>query len=693
MPSKTATGASEGRRVRGVCPLDCPDGCSWLVGVDGSGRAVSISGDRSHPFTAGALCGKVSRFLDAIYDPERLLHPLVRVGSKGQGRFERVTWDDALAKVAGGLRGAIESHGPEAVLPVFHGGTMGAIQGWSLGLRLFRALGASQLLANMCSPASLAAAEHTLGATVGYDPEDIVHARLVVLWGTNTLTSNVHQWKFVLEARARGAHIVAVDPLRTDTAARCDEHLAPLPGTDGALALGLMRVVLDEHAEDREWLARHTVGWPQLEARLGEWPVERAAAVCGLDPAVVVALGRRVAITRPTAIRTGLGLQRHGGAFAAVRTILAIPAVTGDWRHPGGGALASTEGHFAHVSVAEPPDMPVPAARVIANSRLGEALTELRDPPVGAIVVFDFNPAASSPNQNRVREGLARNDLFTVVLEQRLTDTTDYADVVLPVTMQPEHMDIISGYGQNYLAWNEPAIEPPGECRSNNDVFRAIAGALGLEHARLYDGDLALARQILDSDACRARGITLETLREKGWMRAAGFERGTAPFAAGGFPTPSGKVELWCDRLATGSCDPLVGYTAPYEVTDAERARRYPFALVTPAARFFLNSTFGSLDWHRRKFGPPRVHVHPEDAARRELLDGAPVRVVNNRGAFEAELVVTDAARPGVAFAYKTPWLKLADDGANPNATTPDRDGDLIGAPTFHDNRVAIEPI
>jgi anaerobic selenocysteine-containing dehydrogenase len=679
--------------VRGACPLDCPDTCAWQVTVE-DGRAVELRGDREHPFTRGALCGKVDHYLDALHSPDRLLHPLRRIGAKGEGRFERISWDEAIELVADGLRGAIERHGTESILPYYYAGTMGDIQGWTFGPRLFAALGASRLDTTICAAAAQAALNATLGGSVGYDPEDLPHARLVVLWGASLLSANVHQWRFVLEARKRGAHVVTIDPIRTDTAARSDEHLAPLPGTDAALALGLMRAVLDEGAEDRDWLERHTVGWPELDARLREWPVERAAAVCGLDEPAVRGLGRRLATTRPTAIRLGLGLQRHGGAAAAIRAICAVPAVTGDWRHVGGGVLSMTSGHYplARKRVAFPSDLPMPAARTINMSRLGEALTALDDPPVAALVVFDANPAAANPNQGRVRQGLARADLFTVVLEQRLTDTADFADVVLPATMQPEHLDIQSGYGHLYVAWNEPAVDPPGECLPNTEIFRRIAAALGLDHPRLRDSDLDLAHQLLDTEACRKAGITAERLRERGWMRV-GFPRGTAPFANGGFPTPSGKVELWSSALERKGHDPLVGYVPPHEAADPELAERYPLVLLAPASRFYVNSTFASIPWHRRKTGPPRVHLHPEDAVARGLETGDPIRVWNGRGSFLAEAVVDDAARPGVPFTFKTQWPKLSPGGANVNATTPERDTDLGGGPTFHDNRVEIEAV
>ena len=430
--------------VRGFCPLDCPDTCAWHVEVDEAGRMTRLRPDMQHPITAGALCGKVSRYLDAVNGPDRLLHPLRRVGPKGSGAVVRIGWDEAIERVAAGLQRSLDQAGPESILPYYFAGTMGLVQGWTLGPRLFRHLGASRLLTTICSAAYTAAAQHTLGASVGYDPEDLAHARLVLLWGMNPLNAAVHQWKFISQARARGAHVVAIDPIRTDSAARCDEHVAPLPGTDGALALGLMRAVLDAGAADRPWLAAHTVGWPSLEERLADWPVERAAEICGLDVGVVRSLGSRLAETRPTAIRVGLGLQRHGGAGAACRAILAIPALTGDWRHVGGGVVGSTGGlqPFALDQTVEPADMPAPPARSINMSRVGEALSALDNPPILAMVVFNANPAASNPNQRLLRKGLEREDLFTVVLEQRLTDTAGYADVVLPVTMQPEHLDL-----------------------------------------------------------------------------------------------------------------------------------------------------------------------------------------------------------------------------------------------------------
>jgi anaerobic selenocysteine-containing dehydrogenase len=674
----------------GACPLDCPDTCVWQLTVD-DGRAVEIRGDHDHPFTRGALCGKVNRYLDAVNGPDRLTSPLVRVGEKGVGptAFRQATWDEAVARVAAGLRASIERDGPEAVLPYYFAGTMGHVQGWTMGPRLFAHLGASRLGTTICTAAASAALRSVYGGAVGFEPESVVDARLILVWGANLVSTNLHQWPFVQQARARGAHVVAIDPLRTDTAARCDEHVAPLPGTDAALALGLMRHVLDAGAADEEWLAAYTVGWPELAARLGEWPVERAAAECGLDADVVRRLGDRIATTRPMAVRVGLGLQRHRGAGQAVRAICALPLVTGDFRHPGGGALCMTSGHHPvnEGRVARPADLPTPYARTVNMSRLAAVLTGEADPPVTSLVVFDANPAATAADQTRLLAGLRRADLFTTVLEQRWTDTCDYADVVLPATMQPEHLDLHSSYGHHYTTLNLPATRPPGQALPNTEIFRRIAAALGLDHPRLRDSDEELARQLL-----RGTPVTFEELRERTYARTTGVAVGDAPYAAGGFPAPGGRARLVDPGLARQGVDPLVGYTPPGEAADARLAERFPLVLLAVAGRFLMNSTFASLPWHARRTGPPLVHLHPADAAARGLADGDAVRVHNDRGAFLAAVAVDDATRPGVAFTYKAYWARRSPGGTTVNAVTAVRDTDLGGGPTFHDTRVEVEP-
>jgi anaerobic selenocysteine-containing dehydrogenase len=679
------------RIVNGACPLDCPDTCAWQIEVE-DGRAVRMRGRRDHPYTRGALCGKVNRYLEALHAPDRLTTPLRRVGAKGEGAFQPIDWDEAIGLAAEGIRTAIDRDGPASVLPYYYAGTLGQVQGWSLGQRLFHHLGATRIQRTICTGAASAALKATTGRPVGFDPEDLGSARLILVWGANLLTSNLHQWHFALAAQAAGAHLVCVDPLPTDTAARCDEHVQLLPGTDAALAMGLMAGVLERGAADEAWLEAHAEGWPELRARLGEWSTARAAAICGLPLAQVDALADRIAATRPTAIRLGLGLQRHAGAGAAIRAIIALSAIAGDYRLVGGGGLCMTAGRFDAVArdLDEPADLPMPPARSINMSRLAEALTDPDlEPPFRALVVWDANPAATVPDQARALRGLARDDLHVTALEHRLTDTARYADVVLPATMQPEHVDIHDSYGHHYLTWNEPAVEPPPGCLPNTEIFRRLAAALDLDHPRLFDDDLELARQHIDTDEARARGITVESLREAGYARVDDL-RGTPPHAEGSFPTPSGRMRLLCPELEELGIDPLVGYTPPAEAADGDLAERYPLVLLTPATRFFLNSTFADIPAHRRLAGAPAVHLHADDAAARGIRDGDLVRVANDRGAFEVPALIHPLARPGVAWAYKAYWMS-AEGGPNVNATTAVRDADMGGSPTFHDNRVEIE--
>ncbi len=676
------------RIVNGACPLDCPDTCAWQIEVE-DGRAVRMRGRRDHPYTRGALCGKVNRYLEALYAPDRLTTPLRRVGAKGEGRFEEIDWDEAIALAADGIRATIDRHGPEAVMPYYYAGTLGVVQGWSLGQRLFAHLGATRMWGTICTGAASAATRSVTGRPLGPDPEDLVHSRLIIVWGGNLLTSNMHQWHFVQEARNAGAHVVCIDPLPTDTASRCDEHVQLLPGTDAALAMGLMRVVLDAGAADEEWLGAHTDGWPALRERLGTWSAARAAAICGIPEHVVEGLGRRIATTRPTAIRTGLGLQRHAGAGQAIRTILALSAIAGDYRHVGGGGSVMTAGRFDPVTsdLEAPADLPTSPARTINMSRLAEAVTEA-DPPLHALVVWDSNPASTVPDQIRLRRGLTRDDLHLTVLEQRLTDTTLFADVVLPATMQPEHWDIHPSYGHHYLTLNTPAVDPHPGCLTNTEIFRRLASALGLDHPRLFDDDETLMRQFIDTDGARARGITLERLREDGYARVDDI-RGTAPHATGGFATPDGRMRLVDPTLAEGGVDPVPDYEPPAEAGDPELAARFPLQLITPAARFFLNSTFSDLPGHLGMVGEPTVWLHADDAAARGIAAGDVVEVANDRGAFRALAAVHPQARPGVAWAHKAHAPRLHG-GTNVNATTAVRDADMGGSPTFHDNRVEV---
>ena len=678
------------RIVNGACPLDCPDTCAWQIDVE-DGRAVRMRGRKDHPYTRGALCGKVNRYLDAVYAPDRLTVPMRRIGEKGEGKFQEIDWDEAIGLTAAALQQTIDRHGPEAILPYYYAGTLGAVQGWSLGQRLFKHLGATRLFTTICTGAATAAMDVTIKRPVGLDPEDFVHSKLILIWGANLLSSNMHQWHFIHEAQRNGAHVVAIDPLPTDTAMRCDQHLQLLPGTDGALAMGLMGELLAAGACDEEWLAECSVGWPELRERLADWNAARAAEICGLDVAEVQGLADRMITTRPTAIRMGLGLQRHGGAGAAYRAIVILGAVTGDFRHVGGGVLPETAGRFDDITIdlEEPAGLELPAARTINMSRLAEALTDTeQSPQVHALVVWNTNPAATVPDQMRAQRGFRRDDLHLTVLEHRMTDTAMFADVLLPATMQTEHLDIHASYGHHYLTLNLPAIDPIGECLPNTEIFRRLASALGLSHPRLHDSDEELIRQFIDTDLARSRGITFESLSETGYARVDDI-RGTAHHAHGNFPTADGKLHITVPALADQGLDPIPGYTPSFEGADATLAERFPLILITPAQRFFLNSTFADLPGHLKMTGQPTVFLSADDAAERGIEDGDLVEVANDRGAFTCAAVVHPLARNGVAWSYKAYWAKDGG-GSNVNATTPVRDADMGGSPTFHDNRVEV---
>jgi len=691
----------EERIVRGACPHDCPDTCAMLVTIRREGeawRAVEVRGDPDHPVTRGFLCTKVDRYVERTYHPERLLHPLRRVGAKGEGRFERCSWDEALDLVAAGLRRAIAAHGPQSVLPYSYAGTMGLVQSSSMDRRFFHRLGASRLDRTICSEAGMVGMQMTLGQNLGTDTEAVGQAQLVLIWGSNTLTSNPHLWPFVREARVRGAEVVAIDPLTTRTTRQCDRHLMIRPGTDAALALGMMHVLFAEGLADRDYLARHTVGAAELEARAAEYPPKRVAAICELDQAEIVRLARAYGAAKPAFIRVNYGLQRHYGGGMAVRTIGCLPAVAGHWRFPGGGVqLSSSPAHKFDRRALERPDLIPPGTRTVNMTRLAEALLEpdagLGGPPVAAMVVYNSNPGAVAPDRVRVRRGLAREDLFTAVLEHFLTDTARYADVVLPATTQLEHWDVHLSYGHLYVTLNQPSIAPVGEALPNSEIFRRLAARMGFDDPMFRDSDEDLIRQALGSGHPNMAGITVEALKQKGWVRLA-LPSPFVPYAEGGFPTPSGKCELVSGRMGALGLDPVPAYLPPRESREAAPAlaARFPLTLISPPEHQFLNSTFVNVDSLRRKAGRPTLRIHPDDAGPRGIRDGMAVRVHNDRGAFRAAAVVTAEVKRGVVQAPSIWWGRYTEDGMNANETTSSAVTDLGGGATFYDNLVEVAP-
>ena len=680
--------------VRGACPHDCPDTCATLVTVE-RGRATRIQGDPAHPFTRGFLCAKVNRYLERTYHPDRLTTPMRRTGRKGEGRFAPVSWDEALDEIAGRLTSiAASGDGPQAILPYSYAGTMGLVQGSSMDRRFFHLLGASKLDRTICSMAGTVGMRMTVGANMGADAEGIPGSDLVLLWGTNTLTSNPHMWPFVLEARAKGAPVIAIDPIRTRTAEQCDEWIGIRPGTDAALALAMMHVLFAEGLEDRDYLARYTLGHEELRTRVAEWSPRRAAAITGVPAERIHRLGVQYGQARAAFLRVNYGLQRHAGGGMAVRTIACLPAVAGHWRRPGGGVQLSTSFGFRFDTAAlERPDLS-PPVRTINMIKLGEALTlpdaGVGGPPVKALVVYNSNPAAVAPDLRAVRRGLAREDLFTVVLEHFQTDTADWADIVLPATTQLEHWDVHLAYGHYYASLNKPAIAPIGEAKPNSEIFRLLAARMGMSHECLRDDDLALIRQALATTHERHEGVTFERLLEHGWARL-NVPRPFLPYAQGNFLTPSGKCEFRSERLAQLGMDPLPTYTPPREQaeTSPERAARFPLALISSPRHYFLNTTFVNVA-ALRKDAEPECVMHPADAERRGLPDGARVVVHNDRGEFVSVLRVRDSVRQGVVWAPSIWWSKLSRDGHNANDTTSQELTDMGNGPVFYDNLVEV---
>lgn len=682
------------RTLKVVCPHDCPDTCVMAVTVE-NGHAVELRGDPQHRFTQGFLCAKVNRYLERVYSPERLLHPQRRVGRKGEGRFERVSWDEALDLVAAGLCRAIERHGPQSILPYSYAGNMGLLSYGSMDRRFFQLLGASLLDRTICASAGAAGYKATVGKSIGFDPEAIVHARLIVAWGANIVSSNVHLWPLVEEARRRGAKLVTVDPYRSRTAEKSDQHLALLPGTDAALALGLMHVIFRDGLEDRDYLERYAVGGAELREHVRDWTPQRAAEATGLAADTIEAFAREYGRTRPSALRMNYGLNRHAGGGMAVRAIACLPAVVGAWRDVGGGVLLSTSGTFpVNTAHLERPDLVAPGTRTLNMSELGRLLSDRQlEPPVAALFVYNSNPGAVAPDQEAVRRGLLREDLFVVVHDLFQTDTADFADVLLPATTTLEHYDLHKAYGHLGLSLSQPAIAPLGECLPNTELFRRLAARLGLDHEALRESDEQLARGALLWEHPYLRGVTFERLQREGSVRLSVPEN-WAPFAEGGFPTASGKCELLSASLARDGQPALPVFIPPREGprSNPELARRFPLAFISPPAHHFLNSTFSAQPVFVRREGEPRLVIHPDDAAARGIAEGQMVRTFNDRGAFLSKARVSTDARSGVVVGLSVWWAKLATGGRNANAVTSCALTDLGGGATFYDALVEVEP-
>lgn len=675
--------------VIGACPHDCPDTCSLVTTVE-NGKAIRVQGNPNHPMTDGVLCTKVSRYTERTYHPDRILHPLKRIGPKGSGQFAPVSWDEALNDIAKRL-GAIAAQDPQAILPYSYAGTMGQVQGEAMAMRFFHKLGASLLDRTICSSAGSEALAYTFGAKMGMRVEFFAESKLIIIWGSNSIGSNLHFWRIAQEAKRNGAKLICIDPRKSETAEKCHEHISLRPGTDAALALSLMHVLIQNDWLDHDYIAQHTLGWDALRARALLWTPERAAQVCGITAEQIESLARDWATTKPAAIRMNYGMQRVKGGGNAVRAIACLPALTGAWRHRAGGLLLANSGNFPIQSAAlQRPDLLAGRKpRTINMSTIGNALLQPASaafgPHIQALVVYNSNPVAVAPQSGQVIQGFAREDLFTVVLEHFQTDTADYADYILPATTQLEHWDIHASYGHTDILLNRPAIAPMGECKSNTDIFRALAQRMGFTEPCFEEDDETMCRSAF------AATQNMEELFAQGFTHlksADGQPLPDAPFAEGGFPSPSGKCEFYSQRLADMGQDGLPDYIANYELPQANA--EFPLAMISPPARNFLNSSFVNLQSLRDIETEPVLEMHPEDAQTRGIQDGDVIRVFNQRGTYHCKAQLNDRARPGVVNGLGIWWRKLGLNGTNVNELTSQNLTDIGRAPVFYDCCVEV---
>ena len=675
--------------LQSVCALDCPDACSLLVNVE-HGHGSRLRGNPEHPVTRGFLCGKVARYLEREYSPDRLLYPQRRTGAKGEGRFTRITWDEALDEIAARLQSIAAEFGPEAILPYSYGGSMGYLQGSSMDRRFFHRLGASRLDRTICSAAGGVGLTEALGAKYGTEPEQFRHAKLILAWGANILGTNVHLWPFIVEARRNGARFYTIDPHRNRTGDLADRHFFINPGSDTALALGMMHIIIGENLHDADYVDRHTSGFDGLRERAKQYPPERVAALTGIPKDDIIQLAREYATVRPAVIRLNYGLQRSDRGAMAVRAISLLPALTGSWKEVGGGAVLSTSGAFQlNRTALERPDLQLRSplgreARAVNMSQLGQALNELDHPPVKALVVYNSNPAAIAPNQNSVIKGLRRADLFTVVLEQFQTDTAGHADIVLPATTFLEHTDIYFAYGHYYLQMARPVLPAPGETKSNVEVFRLLAERMGFDDPCFGDSEDDMIRALLASDHPFIKGITIEDLDRERSVRLRVAPNGDPflPFASGGFGTSSGKCEFNAETL---------DYTPPVESRhgDAALQAQYPLELISPKNDDSMNSTFGYREDTDRQTSV--VNINAGDASPRGISAGDQVRIFNGRGSCLLVAKIDASVPPGVVCAPSTRWAKLSPAFRNVNALTSERLTDKGGGATFYSCLVQVE--
>ena len=712
------------RVVHAACPHDCPDACGVLITIE-DGRATKIQGDPDHPVTRGFLCAKVAKYLDRVYSPDRVLYPMRRVKPKGQAdaAFERISWDEALDEITHRLRRIIAEYGPESILPYSYGGTLGALNGASMDRRFFHRLGASQLERSICSTAGEEGLKSVIGIKLGTEPEQFAHARYILAWGSNIHGNNVHLWPFIEEARRNGAQLVVIDPYRTRTAKLADWYLPINPGTDAALALGLMHVIINENLFDTDYVSRCTVGFEDLKARAQQYPPEKVAHWTGISAHDIRKLAREYATERPSVIRVNYGIQRSERGGMSMRAVTMLPCLIGSWKELGGGLQLSLSGAFGlNREALEMPELMHKAlgrpARIVNMVQLGRVLNSTTMvPPIQALFVYNSNPAAVCPNHNQVVRGLMRPDLFTVVHEQFFTDTTDYADLVLPATTFFEHKDLQTAYGHYYLQVSNQAMDPIGECRSNVEMFRALAERMGFEDDCFRETVDSMIDRALKSANPWLKGVTRDRLERERCIRLnfAGNENavknhagtdafvrpaernseGTAapflPFAQGNFPTPSGKAEFYSETLKRRGLDPVIAFTPPDESRNGSKTAGFPLELLARKPDNHLNSSFANLP-SVREMEPwiGDLEMHPTDAEARGIRDGDHIRAFNSRGEIILRARVDGTVPPGVVAA-RLDWARFSPGGGNINVLTSEKLTDMGNAATFYSVSVEVE--
>ena len=681
--------AENTKTAHGACYHDCPDTCSWTVtAVDN--KVTKFQASTDNPYTSGKLCSKMDNFPnDVTYHPDRVPTPLKRIGKKGSGEFKPISWEQAISEVAENLKTIIDEKGVEAVLPYSYMGTQGLIQGNSICNRFFAHIGATKLQRTICGYPAVTGTMATNGQTTGVLPEDIVHSRYIILWGTNPVISNQHLWPMIQVAKQKGAKIVVIDPFQSQSALHADWHIQPLPGTDTALALALIHVILSENLQDQDYVDKYTIGIDELRTHVQKYNPQDVADITGVDQNTIVNLAREYAKASPSLIRVLIGLEHQANGASAFRAVAILPALTGAWKQQGGGMMHLTYELFGEALNWERLDL----VKSIENSetrsvnmvQIGKALNDKSmKPGIHALFVYNSNPAVIAPNQNLVIKGLAREDLMTVVLEHFITDTARYADYIFPATSQFEHWDLMDSWGQTYLNLNQPVIPPVGKAKPNTEFFRLLAKEMNFKEEYLYESDLAIIKKTLDSDHEYMKGITFDSLKKSGWAKL-NLPNPWMPHAEGNFGTSSGKCEFW-----SASLNPPLPEYHPKKYSDDELVR-YPLQLLTiKSTKNFLNSSHANVDHLLKKEGKPFLDIHQLDAKARSITDGDEVKVYNQNGEVIITARIREKVRQGVVCMPQGFWASLMKGGSSANALTDDLLTDMGNGAALQEARVEV---